>query len=427
MVNRKTFAKLIGWSLVAAIPLFFVVESAYAKVGVASVVNGEPLSKPPSEAERVLNIGNDMSADEVVTTKTNDRAHIVFLDGSTLTVGPNSVIIIDKFVYDPATKTGSLDLRASRGVFRYVGGAISKTSEVTIKTPSATLGIRGGIAIVTVTPTGDTSANFLFGGSLTITSQGVSQTTTQAGTQINVQSGSAPTPPITIPPGSLQQIDRSFQTTNSSPINVGINNSALSQNNSGMPPTVARAAIPATQQTQLNVAAAITTGAQQGSGPQQAAGPLQGATTAQSAGPLLSSSPLQASGPLQNSDPLVTSSPLQDTGPITGDVALNLSTQDPGTTMTNVPVQEASLTSLATGVSTGDTGSIQQLQNLLSTPQGTTADSISTLVNTISSTTTTTTSSSTTTTSTSTSDSTTSTVLSPTVYSSTTSSNVSPN
>ena len=100
MAKRIKLAKLIGWPLVAAVPFVFGIgiEHAYAKVGVASAVNGEPRSKQPNEVERVLHIGNDMIANEVVKTGTRDRAHIVFLDGSTLTVGPNSQITIDKFV-----------------------------------------------------------------------------------------------------------------------------------------------------------------------------------------------------------------------------------------------------------------------------------------------------------------------------------------
>src|SRR3954468_8382041 len=125
-----------------------------------------------------------MEPNERVTTGANDKAHIVFLDGSSLTVGPNSVLTIDKFVYDPDRKTGELALNASRGVFRFVGGAISKSSEVTIKTPSATMGIRGGIATFAVAANGATTANLLVGASLTVTSQGVTQTTTTAGSQI---------------------------------------------------------------------------------------------------------------------------------------------------------------------------------------------------------------------------------------------------
>src|ERR1700761_5190860 len=122
-----------------------------SRVGVTSATNGDPLGKPPTGNERVLRIGIDVQANEVVTTHDNDRAHLVFLDGTSLTVGPNAQLTIDKFVYDPNTKTGDLAMTATAGVFRLVGGKISKTNTVTINTPSGTIGIRGGIGIFSVT------------------------------------------------------------------------------------------------------------------------------------------------------------------------------------------------------------------------------------------------------------------------------------
>ena len=333
---------------------------AWANVGVASVVNGKPVAKPPAGSERVLHVGNDMVANEVVTTQANDRAHIVFLDGSTLTVGPNSVITIDKFVYDPEKRTGALSLDAGRGMFRYVGGAISKSSEVQVKTRGATMGIRGGIATFTVAPSGATSANFLFGGSLTITSGGVTQTTTQPGTQMSAASGSAPTAPTPIPPGVMQQITATLQSPpgNSNaagaPSTTAISNafggSSFSQANSGLQPQAARAGISAAQQAQLSVGraasggaapAASTTGGQggtvapgsqsqgqggpqqgsgpqQGNGPQQAAGPQQGGGSQQAAGPQQGNGPQQAAGPQQGGGSQQAAGPQQGAGPLQG-------------------------------------------------------------------------------------------------------------
>src|SRR5229473_6726889 len=92
--------------------------AAQSRVGVTSATDGDPLGKPPATAERVLKIGIDVQANEVVTTHANDRAHLVFLDGSSLTVGPNARLTIDKFVFDPNNKTGELALTATQGVFR---------------------------------------------------------------------------------------------------------------------------------------------------------------------------------------------------------------------------------------------------------------------------------------------------------------------
>ena len=71
------------------------------------------------------------TANELVTTNESDRAHLAFLDGSSLTVGPYAHLTIDRFVFDPSTKTGELAINASKGVLRPVGGKISKGNPIT--------------------------------------------------------------------------------------------------------------------------------------------------------------------------------------------------------------------------------------------------------------------------------------------------------
>ena len=194
----------VGRSFFAtAIVAGFVAAPASARVGVTSVTDGEPLGQPPTQAERVLRVGIDIQASERVTTKANDRAHVVFLDGTALTVGPNSVLVIDKYVYDPDRKAGEMALSTTRGVLRFVGGSISKNSEVTVTTPSATIGIRGGIATVAVAENGATTAHFIYGDSLRVTSQGNTQTATRSGSQITAAGGERPSPPVILPPGRM--------------------------------------------------------------------------------------------------------------------------------------------------------------------------------------------------------------------------------
>lgn len=345
-----------GFGLLAAMAIGLQWASpSWARVGVTSVIDGQPKGLPPQGVERILNVGNDMQPNERVTTGANDKAYIVFLDGTSLAVGPNSVLTIDKFVYDPQRKTGELALNASRGVFRLVGGAISKNSEININTPSATMGIRGGIATFAVTASGATTANFLFGGSLTVTSQGVTQTTTQPGSQIRAPVGAPPTPPAAIPPGSLGNSNNSFQGAGDgqqgggvgagppgsgggrpsvAAIGAAIASSGLSRSNSAMAPAAALAAVPATQQAQLKVVAvtpAATTAAasqqmavaapQQGLGPLAAANPSQGARALEGASPLQSAAPLQAEGPLQAVGPLQATAPSAAFAPQTIDLA----------------------------------------------------------------------------------------------------------
>src|SRR5471030_289359 len=176
---------------------------AVARVGVTSATDGDPLGKPPQEAERILRIGIDVQASEVIRTGANDRAHLVFLDGTALTVGPNAQLTIDKFVYDPDTKIGEIAINASKGVLRLVGGRISKTNPITVVTPSSTVGIRGGICVLNIQQN-NTTSTFLFGHHMSVTGHGgQTQNVTRPGSQVSTANGAAPSMPTLVSQGAL--------------------------------------------------------------------------------------------------------------------------------------------------------------------------------------------------------------------------------
>ncbi|MFI5002170.1 MAG: FecR domain-containing protein [Reyranellales bacterium] len=193
---------LSSMALGAAAALAVPPVAAQSRVGVTSATSGDPLGKPPAMAERVLHVGVDVQANEAITTGASDRAHLLFLDGSSLTVGPQARLTIDKFVFDPQAKVGALAVTATQGVFRFVGGKISKIAPVTITTPSATMTIRGGIMIVSVEPA-RTVATFVFGNEMTVTAHGQMQTVTRPGWQVTILMGDKPGQPVQVPPGSL--------------------------------------------------------------------------------------------------------------------------------------------------------------------------------------------------------------------------------
>lgn len=178
------------------------IAPAYADVGVTSATDGDPLGRPPALAERVLRVGINIQANEVISTKADDRAHILFLDGTSLTVAPNAELVIDKYVYDPNTKTGDLAVSVSKGVLRLVGGKISKNNPMVVKTPSATIGIRGGIAVIAAEAR-QTQASFLFGTTMTASANGRTETATRPGSQIVTRLGEFPGVPMVIPAGAL--------------------------------------------------------------------------------------------------------------------------------------------------------------------------------------------------------------------------------
>ena len=122
------------------------------------------------DAEKDLDI---FQYDTVKTGK--GKVAIGFIDDTRVDVTQHSKLIIDEFVYDPNTKTGSLSLKAALGTVRYASGQIAKTSptNVQIKTPTATIGVRGtdfsmtidevGSSTIILLPSCDTNGNCFVG------------------------------------------------------------------------------------------------------------------------------------------------------------------------------------------------------------------------------------------------------------------------
>ena len=131
-------------------------------------------------------------------------------------------MVIDRFVYDPNAGAGKLAASLTRGIFRFVGGKLSKQANgVSMRTPAATIGIRGGVMLVNVRPgctgpvpgAGSGGCNaleviFVYGKGVTVTGlTGASQTLTRPGFEVTVAApGAAPSDPHPAPPGATEAL-----------------------------------------------------------------------------------------------------------------------------------------------------------------------------------------------------------------------------
>jgi len=82
------------------------------------------------------------------TVRTNDgRVQIMFTDHSLVNLGSQTVFTVSEYRYQPESKEAALKTRIDEGVFRVVGGAVSKIApkNFTTETPTATIGIRGSM------------------------------------------------------------------------------------------------------------------------------------------------------------------------------------------------------------------------------------------------------------------------------------------
>ena len=119
------------------------------RVGAAAAVKPSSTGTPPGAAAQTLQVGTDIVTNERIQTTGSGSLQVMFLDKSTLTIGPNSEVVIDEFVYRPDANGGSFTASMTKGALRFVGGQISHNSGVTVQTPVATIGLRGGAAFIT--------------------------------------------------------------------------------------------------------------------------------------------------------------------------------------------------------------------------------------------------------------------------------------
>ena len=90
-------------------------------------------------------VGAVVQAGDVVTTGPDGSVGITFLDNSLLSAGPNSVLAIDRFTFDPTTHQGAFESSLQKGTLAVVSGKLAKASPdaMKVKTPAAVLGVRG--------------------------------------------------------------------------------------------------------------------------------------------------------------------------------------------------------------------------------------------------------------------------------------------
>lgn len=115
------------------------------KVGVAAAVNLDAKSTR-SGATKIISLGQNVIHNEKISTDAEGLVQILLVDGTTFTVGPNSQLTIDEFVYDPNTGNATVVASVAKGAFRFIGGQTSrKKGGATINTPAGSIGIRGAM------------------------------------------------------------------------------------------------------------------------------------------------------------------------------------------------------------------------------------------------------------------------------------------
>lgn len=89
--------------------------------------------------------GGHISVEDIIETQAASSVGMILHDGTRLSLGPNSALAVQDFVFDPGAGKLNLFIRVLRGVMAYTSGKIAQLSpqSVRVETPVAVIGLRG--------------------------------------------------------------------------------------------------------------------------------------------------------------------------------------------------------------------------------------------------------------------------------------------
>ena len=113
--------------------------------------------------EKLLN-GSKIFYGDTILANSKSNAQILFLDETVMTVGENTELTIDDFIYNPITNDGNFVTNIKSGIVKTISGKISKKNpdNLEVNIPTGSIGARG-TEFVVVTESDEKSTVVLLG------------------------------------------------------------------------------------------------------------------------------------------------------------------------------------------------------------------------------------------------------------------------
>ena len=125
--------------------LIFCSSMLYASIGTITSLEGKATIKRGEESLIAL-LGNEIEKKDIISTQENSKVKITLNDNTIISIGKESTLNIEEYVYDTTTPSDSkTELNFVKGAFHTITGQIGKInpSKFKLKTKSASIGIRG--------------------------------------------------------------------------------------------------------------------------------------------------------------------------------------------------------------------------------------------------------------------------------------------
>lgn len=143
--------RLVGLVVGLIVLLTPLAATAQDRVGAATLIEIGAVRVPAGQPPLQLSLSDSVFFQDVVSTAPEGALRVTFLDGSTLDVGPDSDVTVDRFVFVPGGNRNGLAIDASQGMFRFASGLLDDRN-IQVTTPTATLGVRGTIFNLFILP-----------------------------------------------------------------------------------------------------------------------------------------------------------------------------------------------------------------------------------------------------------------------------------
>src|SRR5690625_4245165 len=148
--SKKILSFFFGLGLIIATP------AVLAKTDPAATTlfaKGAVTAESPTHGHRQLEKSAAIYEDERINTHTDGRVQLRFTDGGLVSLMPDTLFTVEEYFYDSEDE-GALVFGLLKGGLRTVTGAVGKKQheQYELKTPVATLGIRGTEYIAVLNP-----------------------------------------------------------------------------------------------------------------------------------------------------------------------------------------------------------------------------------------------------------------------------------
>jgi hypothetical protein len=154
--------RLVSLAAAVAALLLTSLPSAAENVGQATRVQRFAYQTPPQTQRTPVYRLNPVVRNSRLETVPSGALEVTFTDGSRLTLGSASSIVVDNYVYASQQSAGQQTLKMTKGLFRFVSGSMPK-DQVRLVTPTVSIGIRGTVVKAKVNEDGSGAVFFEHG------------------------------------------------------------------------------------------------------------------------------------------------------------------------------------------------------------------------------------------------------------------------